>query len=158
MISKKVAWVIWALLVFVGSLGSANSACAARMWPYSVWHGDYWCGIAASEYCSEHVPYFALHPPVHYGYSILKACGYGQLACSRQIARGSGRAPRPVVVVNLYCSDEMAAEPRPARMVRKPLRIRNPYVENADDSDEAQSEVTVPQGMLLDPVVKPILP
>ncbi len=41
---------------------------------------------------------------------------------------------------------------------RRPRRVLNPFVDSPDSSEEPESEVSIPTGMLLEPVLEPILP
>ncbi len=143
-------WVPWAILAISSVLSSVDSALAYWSWPFIARYDDY---------CEEHVPYFVLHPPVQYGYSILNAQVPGRSCCADQAASRPRRpAPAPLLIINPYCSDDIVGKPVPVQTARRPLRIINPFVERPDSDVRTQSEVSIPTGMLLAPVIEPILP
>jgi hypothetical protein len=72
---------------------------------------------ASNIYTAEHVPYFALHPPVYYSYPVSRPYGWSPFP----------HAPSPYA----------AQRPRPAVRVAQPLTIRNPYVVGAAAAGEA---------------------
>ncbi len=143
-------WGIWVIAVALGVLSSADSAVAYWSWPFVV---------QCDDYCEENVPYFVAHPPVQYGYSILNAW-VPDRSCSVERATRSARrpAPAPLLVINPYCSDDAGEQSVAVETARRPLRIINPFVESPDSGPPTQSEISIPAGMLLEPILEPILP
>jgi hypothetical protein len=71
------------------------------------------------------VPYYLSHPPVYYGYSILKAVDPWWTMRPVDVVVVQP-APEPVMVVNPYA---VTPEVIPAPKVSaKPFRIKNPYL------------------------------
>jgi hypothetical protein len=111
---------IAAVCLLLGSLLSGEAKAQygyLRGGCYSAYYGS----AAANIYTAEHVPYFALHPPVYYSYPVSRPYGWSPFP----------HAPLPYA----------AQRPRPAVRVAQPLTIRNPYVVGAPAADEDSSAV-----------------
>jgi hypothetical protein len=128
-IMSRMGTAIIVLGVAFSALGSAGAAKADG--PYGG------CGIGFcypfyAQYGREHIPYFALHPPVYYSYPVPRTYGYSPFA----YPFGS---PTPEIQV-------LPAEPA------KPKMMSNPYVPGTAPSDRvAQAE---PQ-IIYNPYVSP---
>jgi hypothetical protein len=91
----------------------------------SYWGYPYW-----NTYAGEHVPYFALNPPVYYSYRVARTYGYSPFAYLPGVLTPGSESPRPVIVHNPYVPrDEEGASETSGRT--PPLRIDNPFVEQA---------------------------
>lgn len=88
-------------------------------------------------YYSEPLPYFALHPPVYYGYLYAPTyCHNRAISRSETLARKAAQ-PQPLLVRNIYvtpCGDQLKSQ-----QARLPLRIVNPFVTQPGSSDAANS-------------------
>lgn len=95
-----------------------------------------------SNYATESVPYFALHPPVYYSYRIARTYGFSPFAYPPGvIVTESGSVPPAAPNVYLQEGGE-ASQGRP------PLRIDNPFVEQTREPGVAalrKPVVTRPQ-------------
>jgi len=91
-------------------------------------------------YSQEPVPYFALHPPVYYGRIIARP--YGDSPYPYPPGRisyvASSPAPTPKIVRNKYVSGEATAPSVSHYQTPKPLRIKNPFVEQSDYADASK--------------------
>lgn len=67
-----------AVLVAVCAAGWASTARAQNC-GYGPW-GGYWYGPPYTNYQREHIPYFALHPPVYYSLPVPRSYGYSPFA------------------------------------------------------------------------------
>jgi len=93
-----------------------GSSCAWPGWGYP----------CPSTYCTESVPYFALHPPVYYSYRVARTYGYGPFPYPPGVLTPGSEPPRAAVVQNVYANPGETPE---SQQGRQPLRIDNPFVE-----------------------------
>ena len=102
------------------------SAAVAACGPYFAWGGFApWTYGPRSVYVDEHVPYYAMHPPVYYSYPVPRT--YGHLPypyVTAPVARNvAWREPR--VVVNPYAVESGAAAAPPEATM--PPRVHVTY-------------------------------
>ena len=107
--------------------GSVDACDWAGRDSFSGWAG--WA-IGPRVYSSEHIPYFAKHPPVYYSYPVARPYGYLPYAYPPVATRQQVVIVEPVLVRNGYVTGEMA--PRKAEKPA-PLRIINPFAQDAAD-------------------------
>ena len=109
-----------------------------------------WGYVYRTNYASESVPYFALHPPVYYGKRVARTYGYSPFAYPPGVLTPGSEPPRAVIVRNGY-ADETSEFQR-----NRPLRITNPYVDqpnepgvadNRSSSSRRQPQVVFPAAM-----------
>lgn len=111
------------LLATVGLAGSG--AVTAQDWggfPYAPACWGY--GYPAS-YVTESVPYFALHPPVYYSFRVARTYGYSPFAYPPGVLTPGSEPPRPATY-------QAASGEMPESRQTQPLRIDNPFVEQAN--------------------------
>jgi len=102
-----------------------------------------WADWSRSVYCREHVPYFALHPPVYYSQPVGRPYGWSPFAYPGWVETPPVAPPQPMVIQNPYVvgfgagakggafrvggAETASAAPNGAA-APAPVRIRNPYV------------------------------
>jgi hypothetical protein len=123
-----------AKLIFVGLVGmvafgipcDVNGQDGSYGYPYTPgWWGCVWSG----NYCSESVPYFALHPPVYYSYRVARTYGYSPFAYPPGVLTPGSEPPRAAMVQNVYVP--AAGETPELQQGRQPLRIDNPFMDQS---------------------------
>ncbi|HOM18547.1 MAG TPA: hypothetical protein PLQ00_14545, partial [Thermoguttaceae bacterium] len=101
-----------------------------------------WADWSRSVYSREHVPYFALHPPVYYTQPVGRPYGWSPFAYPSWVQTPLVESPRPMVIQNPYVvgfgpgakapplgdarRDAIENAPSSVRTSR-PIRIANPY-------------------------------
>ena len=120
------AEVSWAVLLLVGAAVWTVASSAKAESPYVAGYYGY---PSWSVYGREHIPYFALHPPVYYSYPVPRAYGFSPYAYPPGTTTPELLPLRPAVFRTSSLRPAAATkapveEPRP-----KPLRIKNPYVD-----------------------------
>ncbi len=108
--------------IFVGGMLSVTAATGAEV--VYVLAPTGWFG-SGSLYARESIPYFAANPPVYYSHVTPRSYG-GSPYPDLPAVRATQTAPSPRVVRNGFSADEQFEAERAAV---RPLRIRNPYVE-----------------------------
>lgn len=108
--------------VVVGGFLSVSAAIGAEV--VYVLAPTGWFG-SGSLYARESIPYFAANPPVYYSQVAPRSYG-GSPYPDLPAARATQAASSPRVVRNVSLADEQFEAERAAV---RPLRIRNPYVE-----------------------------
>ena len=98
-----------------------------------------WGGPYYSIYGYEHIPYYALHPPVYYSYPIPRTYGYSPFAYppGTMTPELHFEEPLPQTMMNPYVPRDGEAAAEPEQTAGGPLRIVNPFVA-ADRPAEAQ--------------------
>lgn len=125
-----------AVLLLTGRMAWLAAAPAEAGYPYV---GGFGFGYWPSLYQQEHVPYYALHPPVYYSAPVPRPYGYSPFAYPpgyRTPEVQSRVAPKLV-----YNEFVVRDRPRPTadrgehsvRRRPEPLTIRNPYFDPAAD-------------------------
>jgi hypothetical protein len=94
-------------------------------WPYDPYYGGY--GYLNTN-TNRSVPYFSVFPPVYYSYPVARTFGYSPYAYPPGVVTPGSESPAPAVVQNTYAPAENNGETQQTR----PLRIDNPFVEQAD--------------------------
>ncbi|MBN2474087.1 MAG: hypothetical protein JXB62_05745 [Pirellulales bacterium] len=82
---------------------------------------------------SNNLPYFALHPPVYYNYSVQRPYGYSPFADRPAPIPAGYAATSPQAARGIDSPAGFVARPEPQPPVQ-PLRIINPYVLQAGNS------------------------
>ncbi len=136
MSAKLVVWAILGILVVSAGPGTAM-ACDG---PYLSRSSMAWVYLPSTGYTREHIPYFALHPPVYYSYVVRRPYGYSPYAWPPMAATTKSRPKRPIVVQNPYVNSEVAGVSDRDRTPKKPLRIVNPYVVPGNRSGHGQKK------------------
>mgnify|MGYP001050168337 CR=1 FL=1 len=134
---------IW---VQVGVDGSGSNAWA---WPpeanrsRAIVPALVWADWSRTVYDREHIPYFALHPPVYYSQPVGRPYGWSPFAYPGWVQTPMVAPPRPMVIQNPYVVGFGAGakgEPFGSRGAEpaysaahgagtpQPVRIKNPYV------------------------------
>jgi hypothetical protein len=108
---------------------SATLVEAQSPYPYTVYSfGD--SGWGYTGYVREHVPYFAMNPPVYYSYPVARAYGFSPYAYL-PTTRTPELAPlQPAVFQNPYVTSSSGDGPYAERSRVKPFRARNPYFDD----------------------------
>ncbi len=98
-------------------------------WPWSV-------------YAREYIPYHALYPPVYYSYPVPRTYGYSPFAYPPGTRTPEIVPVEPLVVPNPHVpqTDEKITRPTATRVARAPLRIRNPFVVQAEDDSNVWAD------------------
>ncbi len=125
-------------LAFITLILIATSVSASAYWPYfstfSGWYGgnDYY-----STYAQESVPYYALNPPVYYSYPVARTYGLLPFPYYADVPPYCPSiSVEPKLVINRYVDRKPTAES--VSYQRQPLRITNPFVEQADESNSVK--------------------
>ena len=110
--------------------------------PYAGGYGGYGYGgygyLPSNFYVRDYIPYFALHPPVYYSRPVPRTYGYSPFAYPPGTRTPEIAAPEPLVVPNKFVPSKARSKPDPDQVVRRPLRITNPFVLARDDSAGAE--------------------
>lgn len=134
--------------IFTG-LGIGGGVSQALAWspekrPSAVAVAVVWADWSRSVYTREHVPYFALHPPVYYTGPVGRPYGWGPFAYPAWVETPLVEPPRPMVIQNPYVVGfgrrwerkpigvgETGIEKPSASSGRtsQPIRIANPYMD-----------------------------
>jgi len=79
-------------------------------------------------YSPDSVPYFISHPPVYYGYSMLRPVDpwYPFRPAPVVVYEAATAPPQPKMVINPFVT-RPAGKPEPGKL-NKAVRIKNPYV------------------------------
>lgn len=79
-------------------------------------------------YSPDSVPYFISHPPVYYGYSMLRPVDpwYPLRPAPVVVYEAAPVPPQPKMIINPYVT-RPAEKPEPAKL-SKAMRIKNPYL------------------------------
>jgi len=139
-----------AILVLLGILvvSQIPAPAAAAGGPYYLGYGYapwdyYWRHNYVSMRNS--MPYFALHPPVHYSYAVSRTYGLSPFAAFPGVAYEGIQPSPPLVVQNPYVLQTAAALPPLCGNDSRPLRIVNPYVAKPGDPGVSAGAVLPPQ-------------
>ncbi len=128
------AAIIFAVLLAV----TTSTVLADNGWPGSALYasscGPWGFGYYpwASYYSQDTVPYYALHPPVYYSYPVPRTYGYSPFPYPPCVLTPEVPSPEPKIIRNQYVPRPAAPESQTDRVTQRPLRIRNPYVAQAD--------------------------
>jgi hypothetical protein len=78
-------------------------------------------------YCLDSVPYYVSHPPIYYGYSMLRPVDpwYPFRPAPVVVYEVQRPAPQPKMIINPFV--ERSAKPEPGKL-SKATRIRNPCI------------------------------
>ena len=148
-----------AVCLLLGSLlsGEAKAQYGSRT-QYGFFRGGcysaYYGYGASNIYTAEHVPYFALHPPVYYSYPISRPYGWSPfshapLPYATQRFRPAVRVARPLTIRNPYVVGVSAAGEDSS--IGQPLRIVNPYVQGSGKAEDAaaagKSQIVYPASL-----------
>ena len=123
MIRRSTALAALALAVALGSgLKSADAYWPDYLYPYAPlcqWN----------VYSPDYVPYFISHPPVYYGYSMLRPVDpwYPFRPAPVVVYEAPRPAPKPKMIINPFV-ERPAAKPGPGKL-SKAARIKNPFVQ-----------------------------
>jgi len=129
MTAKLYICVILAVLALSATSATATAADGPYLSGYST--AQWWGYMAPSIYVREHIPYFALHPPVYYSYPVPRPYGYSPYAYPPGTETPKVKLDASAVIQNKYVP-RRALDNAPAdRQARTPLRITNPYVQPA---------------------------
>ncbi|MCS7306722.1 MAG: hypothetical protein NZ602_16640 [Thermoguttaceae bacterium] len=119
-----------------------------------------WADWSRSVYSREHVPYFALHPPVYYTQPIGRPYGWSPFAYPAWVQTPLVEPPRPMVIQNPYVvgfgprgkppfigavGTGIGEPPPSAAQTPQPIRIVNPYL-TSDGAEGAGSASTKAPG------------
>lgn len=92
--------------VFVKAALLAGLVLGSEFSPAWAWHPSevemVWRQWARSVYTREHIPYFALHPPVYYTMPVGRPYGYCPFAYPGWVPAAQIEPPRPMVILNPY--------------------------------------------------------
>jgi hypothetical protein len=123
----------------------------------SLYPWGYWYPYAANSY--ESIPYYALHPPVYYSHPIARSYGDspypyppGLMAILAAESASGPQIMRNDYEGNQSDSSEMTTQSGSEYQIHRPLRIKNPFVEQSDDTDVNKGvkwEVLKPQKPLV---------
>ncbi len=120
-----------------------------------------WTNWARSVYCREHVPYFALHPPVYYTQPVGRPYGWSPFAYPAWVPTPLLEPPRPMVIQNPYVvgfgfrakasfiGDPGTGMPEPgagAAGAPQPIRITNPYIGSGTSEGSRSASAKAPDG------------
>ncbi len=122
-------------MVAVELAGNVNGQDGSYGYPYA---SGCWGCVWSGNYCSESVPYFALHPPVYYSYRIARTYGYSPFAYPPGVLTPGSEPPRGPMVRNLYAT--MEGEMPESPQSQPPLRIDNPFVDQPDRPGVAKGQ------------------
>jgi len=125
--AKRAIWVVLGVAVIVGPPSTATSAEGLYL-PDSSPGYRLHLYLPRSVYGREHIPYFALHPPVYYSYPVPRPYGYSPYAYPPGTMTPKFKPNRPVVIQNRYVPTEADIAAKPNRTARAPLMITNPHV------------------------------
>jgi hypothetical protein len=115
----------------------ATSVSASAYWPYFSTFGGWYGGAEYySTYSQESVPYYALNPPVYYSYPVARTYGLYPFPYYAEAPAYPVAAVEPLLVVNRFVDQKQVAESD--TISRQPLRITNPFVEQAPDSNSVK--------------------
>jgi hypothetical protein len=146
----KRAAIVGVVAFLVGTAFSATLVEAQSPYLHTVYSPDDW-GWGYTGYVREHVPYFAMNPPVYYSYPVARAYGFSPYAYL-PYTRTPELAPlRPAVFQNPYVAGFSGEGPYAEQPRVKPFRARNPYF----DEPSARS---APAKGPASPAVKPAKP
>jgi len=122
--------------MLAGMFGWCSAPASAQ--EAGCWSGMYGWGLPYSHYDLEHVPYFALHPPVYYSYPVARPYGYSPFAYPPSVMTPELKPEEPKMMYNPFVPSNPAEETQPAAVEGKtasssqPLRLVNPFVESAE--------------------------
>lgn len=130
----KTKFTLSSLLIFccLCSAALAQGYSFAPPWANSGWG----CYYNSSPYFQESVPYYALHPPVYYSYPRPRTYGDSPFPYLPGMAnwQNDQPVPQPQVVKNNYFEDSDASTDQQYQ-TNLPKRIRNPFVEQTDNTN-----------------------
>jgi hypothetical protein len=104
-------------------------------WPYNQFYPNCYVGNY-STYSQESIPYYALYPPVYYSYPVARTYGLYPFAYYAEAAPSQSVAIEPKMVRNSFVEQKSVEEPK--LLSQQPLRIVNPFVEQAGVSNQVQ--------------------
>ena len=134
------------IFIHVGLDGRGSNAWAGppqENRPRAIVPAVVWADWSRTIYCREHVPYFALHPPVYYSLPVGRPYGWSPFAYPGWVETPRVAPPRPMVIQNPHvvgfgagakgepfgAGGGETASPAPTGPgTPQPVRIRNPYV------------------------------
>ena len=112
----------------------ASAQYAGYGGPYVPYCWDYgYAGVYGSE-----MPYFTLHPPVYYSYRVARTFGYSPFAYPPYVMTPDSEPPR-TSAVHKPAADEGVETPDGPQAIGQPLRIENPFVEQANRAATART-------------------
>jgi len=121
--------------VAVVAAPSDASACGYGWWPSPGPFCYQWVYTPYYAYSQEDVPYYVAHPPVHYGWSILRPverCGFEDVRQKYLFEKAPLPPSPPLRLVNPYLSGTAKSVAETASVTSQakagPLRLKNPFV------------------------------
>ena len=130
---------------FFAAMFAASALQAQVGAPYG--YGGYWFGPPYSTTQREHLPYFALHPPVYYSVPVPRTFGYSPFAYPPGVMTPEVKDGEPLEIRNPYVPEPVPT-PRPKaksasdKTAGGPLMIINPYVD---------PQPVIASGVVIDP-------
>lgn len=126
-----------ALLCGLAAAGWASPAAAQQDGCYGYpgyYHGYHLYGL-------DHVPYYALHPPVYYSFPVPRTYGYSPFAYPPYVMTPEvvPAEMQPATLRNPYVPRDAVPVPTARQTTHAPVRIRNPFF-GADGSSERLAE------------------
>lgn len=142
-------------LAIIAMVLIASSRSASAYWPYFSTFGG-WCGGSNyySTYSQESVPYYALNPPVYYSYPVSRTYGLLPFPYYAEVANNYSVPVEPKMVFNRFVDQKLTANSEVA--TRQPLRIINPFVEQAREVNTVKQAVWEEAKTVKPKVVYPI--
>jgi hypothetical protein len=106
------------------------SSTTFAYWPYGYFGYGYFGGTDYSQYA----PYYAVNPPVYYTNVVGRSYGWSPVPYIDTGYSSYGNSEQPPIIINTYASQgtPSAAYTEQARL---PLRISNPFVEQANGGE-----------------------
>lgn len=144
------AWLLATCIAGFLVVGSGAPTQAGQGWPYrSGYYGYYHSGTYAREY----IPYFAQHPPVYYSYPVARPYGYSPYPYPPGYSTPELYEPRPALIRNQHVTIKRPVQSAEESEEPTPLRIINPYVEQAGEAREASTRAApAPKPQIVHPV------
>ena len=136
MLGKLRTGAIWAMFA-LASIGVTQADAGGRC-QYFSGYGAY---LPPNVYVREHIPYFALHPPVYYSYPVARTYGYSPFAYPPGTMTPEITKPEPVVISNRFVPTKTTSGGNRDRVARQPLRSTNPYVTSDEGPGAAENDV-----------------
>ena len=126
----RIVFSVAAVCLLLGSLLSGEAKAQYGFFRggcYPAYYGQWTSNV----YPREHIPYYALHPPVYYSHPVSRPYGWSPFsdappAYATQRSRPAAEVVRPLTIRNPYVVGVSAVGEDPSAV--QPLRIDNPYV------------------------------
>ena len=123
---KRIVIGAFSVLVLAGGAAQAQSPCCG--------YGDGW-GNYYGFYGREHIPYYALHPPVYYSVPIPRTYGYSPFAYPPGTMTPEVQwAAEPQTMLNPFVPQKAKPAAEPEQTALRAKTILNPFVGQASEA------------------------